>query len=124
MRIFKVRWFQRWAAKERLTDDALRYAVDEIERGLVDANLGGNVYKKRVGAAGRGKSSGWRTIVAIRNQERIFFMYGFAKSERSNIRDDELRLFKLLAMELVAHDDAMLLRLISDGELYEVIDHE
>lgn len=124
MRIFKVRWFHRWARKERLVDQAIREAVREMEQGLVDANLGGHLYKKRVAAAGRGKSGSWRTIVAYRTEGRVFFMYGFAKNERSNIKEDELRLFKLLASELVAHDDRMLSRLIEAGELYEVMGYE
>jgi hypothetical protein len=32
--------------------------------GLIDADLGGGVLKKRVGLAGRGKRGGVRTLVA------------------------------------------------------------
>ena len=52
MRIFKNKAFDKWAAKEGLTDDALRAAVSEIERGLVDAELGGHVLKKWVALVG------------------------------------------------------------------------
>ena len=38
MRIFKTRLFHRWAADEKLSDEALKKAVDEISNGLVDAN--------------------------------------------------------------------------------------
>lgn len=52
MRIFKNKVFNKWAAKEGLDDNALRSAVDEMARGLIDADLGGHVVKKRVALAG------------------------------------------------------------------------
>lgn len=39
MRIFKSKAFSRWAAKEGLSDEALFMAVDEMEQGLIDADL-------------------------------------------------------------------------------------
>jgi hypothetical protein len=36
--------------------------------GLIDADLGGGVLKKRVGLAGRGKRGGVRTLVATNRQ--------------------------------------------------------
>ncbi|GAA4648307.1 hypothetical protein GCM10023116_05740 [Kistimonas scapharcae] len=56
MRVFKTRWFQRWAKKEGLSDKVLMAAVQEMEQGLVDADLGGSVYKKRDSANGEGKA--------------------------------------------------------------------
>jgi hypothetical protein len=52
MQIFMTKWFQRWAARETLTDDTLLAAVEEIGQGLIDADLGGHVVKnvsERVG---------------------------------------------------------------------------
>ena len=83
MRVFKTRWFHRWARKERLSDEALVSAVGEMEQGLIDADLGGNVYKKRVAFPGRGKSGSTRTIVAYRVEDKAFYMYGFAKNKRN-----------------------------------------
>jgi len=45
MLIFKTRWFYKWAAKEGIADDALLAAVDELNAGLLDADLGGHVIK-------------------------------------------------------------------------------
>jgi len=56
MRIFKIKVFNKWAAKEWLGDDVLRAAVAEMERGLIDENLDGYVVKKRVAIGARGKS--------------------------------------------------------------------
>jgi hypothetical protein len=53
-RVFKTRPLSRWMRKTLLTDAALRKAVDEMTRGLVDADLGGGVVKRRVALPGRG----------------------------------------------------------------------
>lgn len=62
MRIFAIKLFYKWAQGNELTDNLLCDAVDEIERGNVDANIGGNLYKKRIATKGRGKSGSVRTL--------------------------------------------------------------
>ena len=120
MWVFKTRIFERWAAKEGVSDSALLNAVDEMNRGLHDANLGGHVFKKRVGIGGRGKSGGVRTLVAYRMEDRAFFIFGFAKNERANLRDKELEALKRLASELLRYDEQELDEALSAGKLYEV----
>jgi len=120
MRIFKNKVFDKWAAKEGLTDDALRAAVSEIERGLVDAELGGHVLKKRVALVGRGKSGGARTLLAYRVKDKAFFVYGFAKNARSNIKPDELKALKMLAAQYLGYNDKELNKAIKDRVLIEV----
>lgn len=88
-RIFKTRHFQRWMRKTELTDQVLCTAVAEMVQGLIDADLGGGVVKKRVGLAGRGKRGGARTLVATNKGSRWFFVFGFEKNDRANIDDDE-----------------------------------
>ena len=80
-RVFKTRSFGRWARKAGLFDDVLCQAVDEMIGGLVDADLGGGVVKKRVALPGRGKSGGSRTLVATNKGDRWFFIFGFEKNE-------------------------------------------
>jgi hypothetical protein len=46
-RVFKVREFDRWMRKTSLTDEALCAAVAEMYAGLVDADLGGVVKKRK-----------------------------------------------------------------------------
>ena len=48
MRVFKTKWFVRFARKESLSDRKLAEAVREIEKGLHDGDLGGGHIKKRV----------------------------------------------------------------------------
>ena len=63
-RVFKTRQFSKWMRKTDLSDDVLCLAVREMVSGLVDADLGGDVLKKRVALPGRGKRGGVRTLVA------------------------------------------------------------
>ncbi|MGN6805079.1 MAG: type II toxin-antitoxin system RelE/ParE family toxin [Trinickia sp.] len=93
---------------------------DEISRGLIDANLGGHVFKKRVSIGGRGKSGGVRTLLALRVGDRAFFVFGFAKNERSNVSDKELETLKRLASQLLGYDARELREALSTGKLYEV----
>jgi len=90
MRIFKTRWFARFARNERIADDSLRAAIARAERGLIDADLGGGLIKQRVARKGQGRSGGYRMIVAYREKDRAVFLHGFAKSERENIDKSEL----------------------------------
>jgi|TARA_R110000796_G_scaffold88164_6_gene189814 hypothetical protein len=41
MQVFKNKAFSKWALKEGLGDEVLLAAIDEINQGLVDADLGG-----------------------------------------------------------------------------------
>jgi len=120
MRILKSRVFRQWAKSERLTDSPLRNAVDEMELGLFDANLGSGVYKKRVARKGQGKSSGYRTIIAFKKNDRTIFMYGYAKNDRDNISDKEETVYKKLAKYYLEMTDSKLNLLIKNGELFEV----
>ena len=89
-RIFKTRYFARWMRKTELSDKALYSAVIEMTHGLIDADLGGGILKKRVGLSGRGKRGGARTLVATNKGNRWIFVYGFEKNDRANIADGEL----------------------------------
>ena len=119
VRIYKTRWFHRWAAREDLTDTALKAAVTEMANGLADA-LGGHVYKKRIGLPGRGKRGGARTLIAFRRGDKAIFLYGYPKNERANINDRELEALRLLAAQLLSYSDQDIEKAISAGELTEV----
>jgi hypothetical protein len=121
MRVFKTKWFNKWMLKEGLTNKDLILAVEEIEKGLIDANLGGNVYKKRVAKAGQGKSGSTRTIIAFRIEDKAFFIYGFAKNDKDNITNKELEAFKILSNDVLNYSDEKITRLLLTKELVEVL---
>lgn len=121
MRVFKTKWFNKWMLKEGLTNKDLILAVDEMGKGLIDANLGGNVYKKRVAKAGQGKSGSTRTIIAFRIEDKAFFIYGFAKNDKDNITNKELEAFKILSNDVLNYSDEKITRLLVTKELVEVL---
>ena len=119
-RVFKTRHFSRWMRKTKLTDYALCLAVAEMAQGLIDADLGGGVVKKRVGLAGRGKSGGARTLVATNRGNRWFFVFGFEKNDRANIAPAELEALQNIAHELLARTGSQLDLAVSERALEEI----
>ena len=120
MSIYKTRTFARWVKREGLTDRDLCDAVVEMQKGLIDARLGGGLIKKRVARSGHGKRGGYRGILASNFGDRWVFMFGFAKNERDNIDDDELRLMKRLASAFLEMDDRMLKQALTSGDILEI----
>lgn len=88
--------------------------------GLIDADLGGDVVKKRVALPGRGKSAGVRTLVATRRARRWFFVFGFEKNERTNVTANELEALQVLASELLSLTSLQLEVAVEDGALQEI----
>jgi hypothetical protein len=123
-RVFRTKTFGRWLRKTMLSDRHLCNAVDEMSAGLIDADLGGQVFKKRVAAPGRGKSGSARVVVATNLANRWFFVYGFEKKERENIDARELAAFQHLAAVLLRLDTGRLAVEQQLGNLTEICHEE
>ncbi len=95
-------------------------AVAEMTSGLIDADLGGKVYKKRLALPGRGKRGGGRVIVGTNLGDRWFFLYGFEKNERASIDDRELAALQKLAGALLKLDARQLALEQDSGNLMEI----
>ena len=124
MRIFKTRWFARFARREEIADKGLIEAIRRAERGLIDADLGGGLIKQRVARQGQGRSGGYRVLVAYRTKDRAVFMFGFATSEQENIGSDELVFLRALAKNWLTADNAKIRKEIVTGNLQEIEDDE
>jgi hypothetical protein len=122
MRVFKTRWFSRYCKSEDIDDERLVEAIQRAESGLIDADLGGGLIKQRVARPGKGKSGGWRTLIAYRAGGRAIFLFGFAKSERENVNADELADLRAAAGELLALDDEGIAERLAMKRLSEVVD--
>ena len=120
MRILKTKWFATWARKEAISNTALLNAIEEIEAGLIDADLGGGLIKKRIARKGSGKSSGYRVVIAYRTRERSVFIFGFAKSQRKSLFGKELTDFKAYARDVLGCSDEKIEDLIIMEKLIEV----
>lgn len=120
MKVLKRKDFARWQADERLPDAALCKAVQEMEDDLIDADLGGFLYKKRVARPGSGKSRGYRTLLSARIGSRYVFLHGFQKSDKANITQEEKKALQFAGkvfLELSAED---LLKALHTGVLLGV----
>lgn len=126
MRVFKNKWFERWARKEGVSDEALHNAAVEIVAGRVEADLGGYLFKKRLPLKGSGKSGGFRVVVGYKkpNEERIIFIYAFAKNARANISTKEEAALSIVAENFISTTNAQLKTLIEIGSIWEVTKHE
>ena len=120
MRAFKTKPFARFANREEIPDAVLCDAVQRAGRGAIDADLGGGVLKQRIARKGQGRSGGFRVIVVFRRGERAFFVHGFAKSDRENLRRNELRALRSLANEMLGLDGAGLEAMLANGTISEV----
>lgn len=119
-RAFKTRHFMRWMRASGLSDGALEVALSEMQSGLYDADLGANLFKKRVPLPGRGKRGGARTIVVSNLHDRYFFVFGFAKNARGNVEKVEMDALRVYAAELLSRSNAELERLKEMGVLEEI----
>ena len=115
-----TKWFKKWAQKSNLSDENLLEAIENLENGLSVADLGGNIYKVRVQRPGKGKSSGFRTIVVYRIEEKAIFLYGFGKNEKSNIDKQELSYFKKLGSDLLALNEEQINNSIKKQILFDL----
>lgn len=120
MRIFKNKWFSKFARKEGISDKTLVQAVRDADSGNIDADYGGGVIKQRIARPKEGKSGGYRTIILFHKGDKAFFVFGFAKSVLDNIDRSDVRSFKKLAKILLSATPEQLLELVDRGELEEI----
>ncbi|NUU43172.1 type II toxin-antitoxin system RelE/ParE family toxin [Tardiphaga robiniae] len=121
MRIFKTKTLAKFTRQNNIGDASLVEAIARAARGLIDADLGGQVIKQRVARPGQGKRSGFRMLIGFRS-DRAVFLFGFAKNERENIDADQLRTLREIVAIWLAADDAKIAQALKDGILIEVHD--
>ncbi|HTD44176.1 MAG TPA: type II toxin-antitoxin system RelE/ParE family toxin [Bryobacteraceae bacterium] len=68
----------------------------------------------------RERSKGYRTIILFRRGVKAFFEYGFSKSQRANINNDEETRFKEAAKHVLALTEKQLAELLKRGDFVEV----
>ena len=124
MRVFTTKLFGRFARQERLSNRVLAKAVQEIEQGLHDGDLGGHLIKKRMARAGAGKRGGYRTIIAYRKGTLAVFLYGFAKNMKADLSPKELQVYQDLAGLYVRFGEAELGKAVQGGELQEIENYD
>lgn len=91
-----------------------------MESGLVDADLGGFLYKKRIARPGGGKSGGYRTLLSARIGSRYVFLHGFPKSDKANITQDERKALQFAGKVFLELSAENLAKALESGVLLEV----
>jgi mRNA-degrading endonuclease RelE of RelBE toxin-antitoxin system len=87
---------KRLRKKYRSVDKDVDAVVDQLEAGQTPGdriqNIAYVVYKVRVANSDikRGKSAGYRVIYYLQKAEQIFLVYIYIKSDRTDIRPDEI----------------------------------
>jgi hypothetical protein len=112
--------FSRWATKQKIPEHELGRALEELQAGVFEANLGGHIYKKRIRFEGKGKSGSGRTIVCYKKDDKAIFIHGFAKNEKSNLSKKELFALKEFSKILVGLSAEKTKIAIDAGDFIEV----
>lgn len=121
MQIFKTPSFEGRTKALGITDEQLEKAVEEIDDGLHDGNLGGGLFKKRVARPNQGKSGSYRTFIAYREGKHAVYLYALAKNERDNITKKEKEALKQLAKSVLSLSDKKLQEQLEEAALIRVV---
>lgn len=112
-RVFKTRWFAKAARVAEISDGDLCKAAKELNDGHGD-DLGGHVWKKRLD---RNRKRG---ILVNKIGDFWVFVYLFAKNDRANIDECELRDFKKLARDFGKTNGTDVENMLALRELLEI----
>jgi len=124
MKRLSTKWFKKWSKKVKLSNQNLLDVINALEAGLSTADLGHYLFKVRVKREHGGKSSGFRTIILFKADDRAIFLFGFGKNEKENIYKNELQYFKKLGDDLLSLNSKQLETAISQKVLFELEDIE
>jgi hypothetical protein len=120
MRVFKTKWFKRFLKKESISEEKIDQTIQDIFEGRIDGDYRGGLVKQRLARDNQGKSGGYRIIVFFKVKHRMFFVFGFAKSDRENITSIEEESFRKLASYYFTLSDKELEMLLLNHELTEI----
>ena len=113
IRAFKTARFSKDAKKAKIKDLELCSAVKQVLLGQAD-DLGGGVFKKRL------NNNLHRSIILAKGGNYWICEYLFAKKDRSNIENDELLAFRLLANSYAGLTELQVSQLIVNGHFVEI----
>jgi hypothetical protein len=120
MHVLKTKKFAVFCQDHGIADGKLVQAIKEVEEGLIDAELGAGMVKKRLAREGEGKSGGFRTIIVYKRGRRAIFLHAFPKNVADNIDKRTLDNLKLLAKAFNSLNDAEISIAIAAGKLLEM----
>lgn len=120
MAVLKRKDFCKWQSSMEIPNTSLCHAVREMETGLIDAQIGNGLFKKRIARSGSGKSAGYRFLISAQIGTRYVFLHGFQKSCKDNISLKEKRALQFAGKVFLGLSQASLEMAIEAGVLTEV----
>jgi hypothetical protein len=112
-RAFKSSGFSKAARKAGIADEALCKAIVQVMAGQAD-DLGGGVFKKRL------HDNDYRSIVLAKGRDYWVYEYLFAKKDRANIDEAELKGFRRLAKAYAGLTVAQVEALLANKDWIEI----
>lgn len=112
-RAFKSAGFAKSARKAGITDKALCKAIAQVMAGQAD-DLGGGVFKKRL------HDNDYRSIILAKGRDYWVYEYLFAKKDRANIDEAELKDFRTLAKAYGSLTAAQVAELVKGKDWIEI----
>lgn len=113
LRAFKTAWFARAAKKAKISDAKLCKAIAQVVAGQAD-DLGGGVFKKRLA------DNQYRSIILARGGAYWVYQYLYAKQDRANIDEDELKTLRAAAKQYAMLTEAQADREVAEGRWIEL----
>ena len=112
-RTFKTKWFAKAARKALIDDSELCAAIAQVRAGEAD-DLGGGVFKKRL------DQNRQRSIVLAKGGNYWVYEFLFAKQDRANIDERQLRDLRKVASAYAALTEEQLTRFLDDEDFEEI----
>ena len=112
----------KWLDKEKSVDENdLIEAANEVVEDIYEANLGGNLFKKRISnKSNQGKSSGSRLILGYQEGNNFYYLHVFNKNDKGNISIKELKALKARIKILLTFGKKELDKAIKAKVLFEI----
>ncbi|MBU1086964.1 MAG: type II toxin-antitoxin system RelE/ParE family toxin [Candidatus Omnitrophica bacterium] len=83
-------------------------------------NLGAKLYKIRIARSGEGKSGGYRNIIFWEQRKAVIAVYIFAKGDKDNISNEELKYLKILAQQYETLTEKLINKAVKEKILEEI----
>ena len=93
-----------------------------MKQNLSSVSLGGGLFKVRVASFDGGKSSGFRTFIVYRENDRAVIVYGFTKKEKDNLDKSELKSFKKMSKDILGLSEKEMQTAIKNEVFLEIGD--
>jgi len=82
MKKLMTRHFSKWASKQNIPSGELAKALDDVEKGLFEANLGGHIFKKRIRFQGKVKEEAEEQLFVTNKQIELFSFMALRKMKK------------------------------------------